>query len=255
MAHRAIKAASSHATVGSAYGMEPGFPRTNTETDREAVRRFEAIRNRLFFHAALTGEYPDAFVGEIPHEAMGFRSGDEKILKVPFDWLGVHYYCRLAVSAPDQPPAPRGGAKTPDPHGQFRVGLFNEGESTDGGLEIWPTGLYDLLTSLAREVGNLPIEITETGGVYRDGPGSDGAVHDSRRIDWYRQHLIQLHRAIAAGANVRAYHAWSLLDNFEWHSGYTQRYGLTWVDFATQRRIIKDSGLWLSRVARENRLV
>lgn len=255
MAYRSIKAASAHATVGSAYGMEPGYPKNNTEADRAAVRCYDALRNKLFMHVTRTGSYPDAFVGEIPHEAMGFRSGDEKILKVPLDWLGVHYYCRLAISAPDQPSQPRGGAKTPDPREQFRTGLFNEGAYTDGGLEIWPEGLYDLLTSLTREVGNLPIEITETGAAYRDGPGPDGAVHDSRRIAWYREHLIQLQRAIAAGANVRAYHAWSLLDNFEWHSGYTKRYGLTWVDFASQRRIIKDSGLWYSRVARENRLV
>jgi len=82
-----------------------------------------------------------------------------------------------------------------------------------------------------------------------DGPDANGRVADQRRIEFYRQHLAGLARAMADGANVRAYHAWSLLDNLEWQNGFTQRYGLTYVDFKTLKRTIKDSGHWYGRVA------
>ena len=254
LAYRSIKTASPHATVGSAYGMEPGYPKTDSDADREACRRYEALHNSLFLYVARHGEYPDVFVGEIPHQVMGFRSGDDKIIKVPLDWIGIHYYFRRAISAPQNPPKPVGGATTPDPMAQYASSHFKDGPSTEGGLEIWPSAFYDLLMRVAHECGGLPIEITETGAVYGDGLADDGAVHDQRRIEWHRAHLAQLARAMADGANVRAYHAWSLLDNFEWRDGYTKRYGLTWVNFATRQRIVKDSGLWYGRVAAANRL-
>jgi beta-glucosidase len=119
---------------------------------------------------------------------------------------------------------------------------------------MWPHGLYDLMMQLTRDYNQPIIEITETGGSFMERPDANGRVADLRRIEFYRQHLAELARAMADGARVRAYHAWSLLDNFEWSSGYTQRFGLTHVDFATQKRTIKDSGLWYARVAAANRL-
>ncbi len=95
---RAIKAASPKATVGSAYGMAPAYPKTDSEADRAATARYHAMNNLYFLNTAMRGEYPKAFVGETPYEAMGFRSGDEKIMKVPLDWLGFHYYTRRLVS-------------------------------------------------------------------------------------------------------------------------------------------------------------
>jgi beta-glucosidase len=110
------------------------------------------------------------------------------------------------------------------------------------------------MMQVSRDYNRPIIEITETGGVFMDTPGGDGRVADVRRIEFYRQHLAELARAMKDGARVRAYHAWSLLDNFEWGSGYTQRFGLTHVDFATQKRTIKDSGYWYGRVADANSL-
>jgi beta-glucosidase len=132
--------------------------------------------------------------------------------------------------------------------------MGNEGPKTDTGAEIWPHGFYDLLMRITRDYDHPIIEITETGGVFKDGPGADGRIHDQRRIEFYRQHLAELARAMKDGARVRAYHAWSLLDNFEWDDGLAARYGLTYVDFATQKRTIKDSGLWYSKVAATGRL-
>ncbi len=97
-AHRAVKAASSKATFGSAYEMAPAYPKTPSEADRAAARRYHAMNNVFFLEAAMTGRYPDAFVGEAPLDVMGFRPGDEKILKAPLDWIGLHYYTRRVVS-------------------------------------------------------------------------------------------------------------------------------------------------------------
>jgi len=131
-----------------------------------------------------------------------------------------------------------------------------EGPLTDGGLEVWPRGIYDLVMTITREYNHPIIEITESGCGYLDTPyeKDKGSVPDKRRIDFFRRELAELARAIADGANVRAFHAWSLLDNFEWADGYTQRYGLTYVDFRDQKRTVKDSGLWYGHVAAANRL-
>jgi beta-glucosidase len=252
MAFRAIKAASSKATVGSAYGMEPVYPKTNSGADRAAAARWNAAHNLYCIEPAFHGTYPKAFIGEIPYKAMGFKPGDEKIMNVPLDWVGVHYYCRLLASDASNGAPP--DLSSHDPYAQIRIELADDGPKTDGGLEMWPHGLYDLLMQVSRDYDHPIIEITETGGVFMDAPDANGRVADLRRIEFYRQHLAELARAIADGANVRAYHAWSLLDNFEWQHGYTQRYGLTYVDFATQKRTIKDSGLWYGRVAAAGRL-
>ena len=254
MAYRSLKAASSKATVGSAYSYEPTYPKTDSEADRDAAWRYHILNNLFFLHASRHGDYPKAFTGGVPYEAMGFRPGDEKILKVPLDWVGVHYYLRLAISAATQPAQPAAGVRNPDPLAQVRVEQLREGPRTDGGFEMWPRGFYDMLMELTRNYDHPYIEITETGGVFNDAPGPDGQIHDQRRIDFYRGHLAEMARAMRDGARVRAYHAWSLLDNLEWSDGYTARYGLTWVDFATQKRTVKDSGLWYSRVAAAGQL-
>ena len=251
MAFRAIKAVSSKATVGSAYGMEPVYPKTNSEADRAAAERFHAIHNLYFLETAMHGEYPKAFLGETPYETMGFKPGDDKIMKVPLDWLGVHYYCRLAISDTGSSQA---NTSNPDPTSRMQIGVPSEGPKTDGGLEMWPHGLYDLMMQVTRDYNSPIIEITETGGSFMEKPDANGRVADPRRIEFYRQHLAELARALRDGARVRAYHAWSLLDNFEWNSGYAQRFGLTYVDFATQKRTIKDSGHWYGRVAAAGRL-
>lgn len=253
MAYRSLKAASSKATVGSAYSYEPIYPKTDTAADRDAAWRYHMLNNLFFLHASRHGDYPKAFAGEVPYEALGFKPGDEKTLKVPLDWVGAHYYLRLAASAAAQPAQPA-GSRNPDPLAQVRLEQLHEGPRTDGGFEMWPRGFYDMLMQLTRDYDRPFIEITETGGVFNNAPGPDGKIHDQRRIGFYRQHLAEMARAMRDGARVRAYHAWSLLDNFEWSDGYTARYGLTWVDFATQKRIVKDSGEWYGRVAASGHL-
>jgi beta-glucosidase len=204
-------------------------------------------------------------VGEIPYEAMGFRPGDEKIMQVPLDWIGFHYYSRRIVSAAEKAAHSGGGGdratETQDTAGadeltQFSSSMPTQGPITQGGLEIWPRGIYDLVMEISRRYHHPIIEITESGCGYLDGPldSAGGRIPDSRRIAFFREELAELARVIADGARVRAFHAWSLLDNFEWLDGYTQRYGLTYVDFRDQKRTVKDSGLWYAQVAATNRL-
>lgn len=265
-AFRAIKAASSKATVGSAYGAAPAYPKTSSEADIAATARYHAMNNLYFLNTAMRGEYPKAFIGDTPYAAMGYRSGDDKIMKVPLDWIGFHYYTRRIVSAATgncvsgpsghfgTETEGEGGASARDPLTQIHVEMPTEGPLTEAGLEIWPRGMYDLVTQISGEYNNPIIEISENGCCYLDSPDGSGRVPDQRRISFHQQHLAELARAIRDGACVRAYHAWSVLDNFEWADGYSQRYGLTYVDFRSQKRTIKDSGLWYGRVAASNRL-
>jgi len=143
-----------------------------------------------------------------------------------------------------------------DPYTRFRAGMPTEGPLTDAGLEVWPRGMYDLVTQISKEYDHPIIEITESGCGYLDGPNEEenGRIPDERRIQWYREVLAELARAIADGARVRAFHAWTLLDNFQWAEGYTERYGLIYTDFRNQKRTIKESGHWYGRVAAANRL-
>ena len=265
LAFRAIKAASAKATVGSAYGMSPAYPKTDSAEDRAAADRYHAFNNLYFLETAIHGRYPNAFVVPIPYEQMGFRDGDEKIMQVPLDWIGFHYYTRRIVS--DSRASRHSGSGTvatetqDTAHGgdawtQFDAAMPSEGVLTDGGLEVWPRGIYDLVSRISREYDRPIIEITESGCSYLDTPypKENGQVPDARRIAFFRDELQELSRAIADGALVRAFHAWSLLDNFEWADGYAERYGLTYIDFRDQKRTVKNSGLWYGRLAGANRL-
>ena len=241
-AFRALKAASSNATVGSAFEHEPAVPKTNSAADIAAAAEFDAFHNRFFLNAALRGEYP-----KMNLDLLGFKPGDEKIMKVPLDWIGVHYYLRLIISS-------AAAGDSLDPLSRLHVEQGSQGPKSPGGWEMWPNAFYDTLMALSRDYDHPIIEITETGTHFPATLPLSEQLHDSPRIDWYKQHLAALARAIDDGARVRAYHAWSLLDNLEWRAGYTRRYGLSYVDFKTLKRTVKDSGLWYGRVAAANRL-
>lgn len=268
---RSIKAANPHAAVGSAYSMAPGYPKSDSPADKAATSRYHAMNNTFFLNAALKGEYPDAFADRKAREEvltqMGFRPGDDKLLLAPLDWVGFHYYTRRIVSdAHGMHSAQQYGTETEsdtgdvngrDPYTRFHAVMPTQGPLTHAGLEIYPRGIYDLVTQISREYSNPIIEITECGCCYMDSPylQQGGRVPDLRRIAFFRGILTELAHAIHDGARVRAFHAWSLLDNFEWTDGYSQRYGLTWVDYRDQSRTIKDSGHWYGSVASQNRVV
>ncbi len=247
---RALKATRPRARAGTAFNMSPCEPATDSEEDKLATERAHAITNIWFVEPALRGRYPEALTF-LPETAMRIHPGDMEKTRAPLDFIGINLYYRTVASAP--------ATMERVSHAQdwlFPVKMDGgqQGPKTDFGWEVWPKALYDMVTRITRDYNRPVIEITESGCSYNDGPDASGAVHDSRRIAYHREYLAALGRAIAEGADVRGYHAWSLLDNFEWAEGFSQRFGLTYVDFKTQRRTIKDSGRWYGKVAAENRL-
>ncbi|MDR3735592.1 MAG: GH1 family beta-glucosidase [Acidobacteriaceae bacterium] len=249
-AFRAIKAAAPKSEVGSAFSMTPAAPFHDTNADRAAADRFHAITNIWFLETALHGRYPKAFVNDDNLKLLGMRAGDEVRMKAPLEWIGINYYSRSKIA--DAPPHPGAQGESLFGYGWRKC---DDGPLTDIGWEVWPKGIYDIVTRISRDYNHPTIEITENGASYVDAPDIHGAVPDTRRISYYRDHLVELHRAIQDGARVRGYHAWSILDNFEWAEGYTQRFGLVYVDFRDQRRIVKHSGHWYADVAAKNRVL
>jgi beta-glucosidase len=247
---RALKAARPGVRVGSAFSMSACEPATSSDEDKLAAERAHAITNVWFLEPALRGRYPEALTF-LPETAMHIKAGDMEKIRAPLDFIGINLYYRLIASAP--------GTMERAAHAQewlFPVKMEGgrEGPKTDIGWEVWPKALYDMIMRITRDYNRPVIEITESGCSYNDGPGAGGAVPDARRIVYHREYLAAVARSIADGADVRGYHAWSLLDNFEWAEGYSQRFGLAYVDFKTQQRIIKESGKWYGKVAAENRV-
>jgi beta-glucosidase len=203
--------------------------------------------NGWFLEPALHGAYPDAFVEGLPGERMGIREGDLERVQAPLDFVGINLYSRTLV-VHDSDAGFGTEVKVVGPMGG------NDGPRTDFGWEVWPQALYDMVTRVTKDHDRPVIEITENGCSYGDAPGADGVIRDTRRIDFLRGYLEALSRAIAEGADVRGYHAWTLMDNFEWAEGYAQRFGLAWVDFddPARPRTLKQSGEWYGNVAADN---
>jgi len=251
MAFRVIKSRCSKARVGSAFSMWPCEPATNSRANHEAAERAHKWQNIWFLHPAMSGAYPVAFVG-VSEKTLGVKNGDMNTVRAQLDFIGINNYLRTIFAAASQRSTSR------DPFDKiFPVETRFDGQGgprTDMGWEVYPKALYDIVMRITKDYNRPAIEITENGCAYNDGPSPDGVIADHQRIAFHRSYLAELARAIRAGADVRGYHAWSLLDNFEWSEGYTPRFGLVYVDFPTQKRILKESGRWYARVIAENAL-
>jgi len=225
-------------------------PATGSEADRDAARWFDGFFNRWYLDPVFRASYPADAVedrvrrGQLPPGPLPFvEPGDLAAISAPLDFLGLNYYSRNVLSGVPGPagePAPR------------TVPMAATEALTDMGWEVWPQGLEDVLRRIDREYHPPRIYVTENGAAYADGPNGDGRVHDTRRRAFLAGHLRALRRAIAAGVPVAGYFHWSLLDNFEWGHGYTKRFGLVHVDYATQRRTLKDSALYYRDVVAAN---
>jgi len=163
-------------------------------------------------------------------------------LAPPIDFFGHNSYTRAVVR--DEPEALLLGAAPVRQHGR---------PHTEMDWEVYPDHLYDALTRITREYHAPEIYITENGAAFKD-EVVDGAVDDPQRRDYLEAHLAAAHRAIQDGVKLRGYFCWSLLDNFEWSFGYGKRFGLVYVDYPTQRRMLKASGRWFGEVAKRNGL-
>ncbi|MBX2999390.1 MAG: beta-glucosidase [Caldilineaceae bacterium] len=239
-----IRANSLDAEVGITLNYTYATPASSSPADMAAARWFDGYFNRWFTDPVYGRHYPADMVadftaaGHLPNGLDFVQSGDMEIIAAPTDFLGVNYYTRAVL----RDESPDNGTQT----------VFTDLEQTEMGWEIYPEGLYRLLCRLYFDYEAPKLYITENGASYSDGPDADGKVRDHRRTEYMRQHFIAAYRAIQAGAPVKGYFVWSLMDNFEWAKGYLQRFGMVWVDFETQQRIPKESMHWVSRVIAEN---
>jgi beta-glucosidase len=212
--------ARTNAPITIANNYSPVVLMGDTDADRAAGEAYDALHNRAFTEPLLGKGYPEGI--EVP-----VRDGDLEVIATPIDALGVNYYNPTGIRAPSNPD---GGLP-------FDTIELTGYPLTDFGWPVVPEGLYDLLTRLHRDHG-LPLYVTEGGCAYAE-------LDDQRRIDYLAGHLDAVRRAQAAGADVRGYFVWSLMDNFEWAEGFSKRFGLVHVDFDTQARTPRSSYRWL----------
>jgi beta-glucosidase len=238
LATQALRASGAKA-VGTANNHAPMWPASDSEQDRAAAELFDTVWNRLFADPMLLGRYPDGFA-----ELMGAADGDLAVIAQPLDFYGLNYYNPMCVAAPADPASEM-------PFDQREVTGYPK---TDFGWPVVPDGLREQLVILGDRYPDLPpVMVTENGCSYNMGPDADGVVDDQPRIDYLDSHLRAVATAIEQGVDVRGYYCWSLMDNFEWSEGYTQRFGLVHVDYETQVRTPKRSFDWYAATVRANR--
>jgi len=229
------------ARAGITLNLSPVHPATDAQDDHDAAQRFDGYLNRWFLGSLYRSAYPEDMLAEYGPLAPDVEEGDMEIIAEPTDFLGVNYYSRSVIRY--------------DPAAGFlrAQGIRPAGsEYTEMNWEIYPEGLYELLKHLHDEYSPPVLYITENGAAFADEIGSDGKVHDPRRIHYFREHFLQAHRAIDEGIPLKGYFIWTLMDNFEWSFGYSRRFGLTYTDYPTQTRIVKSSGDWYREVIQNN---
>jgi beta-glucosidase len=233
--------------IGITFNLAPVRPASSAEADVTAARHMDGNQNRWFLDPVLRGEYPPDMVEHYATQAdLSFvHDRDLAATAAPVDFLGVNYYMQHAAHAEGGigPLGISAGARIPD--GVATTAL---------GWGIEPEGLTQLLVRIGRDYPPLPLYVTENGAAFYDYVNPDGEVDDEERIAFLEGHLRAAHAAIEAGVDLRGYFVWSLLDNFEWAHGFSKRFGLTFVDYGTQTRIVKRSGVWYANVIRDNAL-
>jgi beta-glucosidase len=227
--------------IGLVVNLEPKYAASGKPGDEAAMARTHAYMNRQFLDPVFLGAYPDELAEIYGPARLRFPEEDFRLIREPIDFLGVNYYSRSVVRA--DPAAP--------PFHAARV-RQNGSEHTEMDWEVFPQGLKTCLLWVKRRYGDLPLYVTENGAAFADPPPAAGRVADPRRVEYLRNHLRAAHEAIREGVNLRGYFAWSLLDNFEWACGYSKRFGLFHVDYATQARTPKDSARFYRRVIGSN---
>jgi beta-glucosidase len=238
------------AEVGITVNLSPSIPASKSPADHAAARFHDGYMNRWFLDPLFRAAYPADMVaeyaarGHLPKDWTSLvRPGDLPAIAAPTDFLGVNYYNRHVARAPraeEDGSVPR------------TVFLAPKSEWTDIGWEVYPEGLFEVLMRVHLEHRPDKIYVTENGAAYSDAPDQNKRVRDDRRIRFLRDHLLAAGRALEAGVPLAGYFAWSLVDNFEWDHGYTQRFGLCWVDYDSEERIPKDSALWYRKIIEEN---
>ncbi|MEV0596716.1 GH1 family beta-glucosidase [Nonomuraea cavernae] len=221
-----------------------------TPADAAATHLIHALLTRQFLDPALYGRYPEEVLATAERNGGTghIKDGDLETIAAPIDQIGINYYNPCVVEAGPGEPA---DAAWPGSEGvRFAAA---DAPTTAMGWPIVPDGLSRLLIRLSQDYPQVGLMVTENGAAFDD-VVKDGRVHDADRVSYLDRHLREVHRAIEAGADLRGYLVWSLLDNFEWAEGYRRRFGIVHVDYSTQTRVLKDSALWYRDVIVRNGL-
>jgi beta-glucosidase len=239
---QAFRAEARAGQIGLVVNLEPKDPASSSEADKKAVQRGDAYMNRQYLDPVFKGKYPAEMKDIFGDAWPDFPADDFKLIGQKIDFLGINYYTRGVVR--DDPSAL-----------PVRIAYVRQPEHayTETGWEMHPPSLTRTLLWVTERYGRIPLYITENGAAFYDAPHStDGRVDDPLRVWYYREHLKAAREAIAQGADLRGYFAWSLLDNYEWSLGYSKRFGIVHVNYATQERTPKASALYYRDVIRSN---
>lgn len=226
--------------AGIVLNLAPCHPASDSNADLEAASRMDGFMNRWYLDALVHGRYPDDMVRLFGDAMPEIAEGDMALISRPTDLLGVNYYTRSVVEA--DPTAAPLLARQVVPAGAPVTAM---------GWEVYPAGIREVLNRLHEDYAIPKMVIAENGAAFDD-IAVDGQVDDPRREAYLREHLEEVATAVAEGVPVGGYFVWSLLDNFEWAWGYGRRFGVIYVDFATQERIVKRSGQWYANATRDN---
>lgn len=231
---RAMRAANSNLILGTTISTVAGEPISQKRAHLRALRRHDAFFNRLYVDPVFGRGYP---VQELPFlkKIERFAKPDDmEIIQYPFDFLGLNHYTRKIVRSARW--LPWMGFRELKPH--------KAAEVTDMGWEVYPEGLYAILKEFAAYPEIPALFITENGAAFADTVSADGNVHDAARQRYLQEYIRMVLKAKSEGVPIKGYFVWSLLDNLEWREGYAKRFGIIHVDFASQKRTLKDSALW-----------
>lgn len=228
--------------IGITYNVSSIYPASGSKEDLAAAGRQDGFLNRWFMDPVLKGKYPEDMLDWYSTRVVlpDILPGDPEIIGTPVDFIGVNYYMPgyIKQDLEDWPLEVKGVTTGKD--------------QTSMEWEIYPEGLYDLLVRFTKDYNGIKILITENGAAFNDIVNREGKVEDDNRLDYLYKHFAQAHKAIQDGVNLAGYYVWSFMDNFEWALGYSKRFGITYVDYKTQKRIIKKSGLWYKDVIKNN---
>jgi len=214
------------AQLGIVLNLSPMHAATAAPADLAKARLEDGRLTRWFLDPIFNASYPADVLEALGADAPRVEAGDMNAIASRMDFLGVNYYSRAVVSADGPWDVSRSGR-----------------EITDMGWEIYPEGLTELLMRLQRDYPVPPLFVTENGGAFKDSL-VDGRVHDRQRTDYIARHIAAVAEAMRQGVRMGGYMVWSLMDNFEWASGYEKRFGIVHVDYETQARTLKDSARW-----------
>jgi beta-glucosidase len=244
-----IRAAAPGARVGITLNLSPGQAATSSPEDQAAAGRADDYLNRWFLDPIHGRGYPEELAARVGAGMPQIAADDIARIATPIDFLGVNFYFPTIVRAVAIETSPLGFVPlTP-------AELADAGhELTAMGWPIVPSAFQQLLTRVQRDYDPRAIYVTENGAAFPD-QMVDGAVDDPRRVAYLHGHIGAVREAIAAGAALRGYFLWSLMDNFEWDHGYDKRFGIVAVDYATQARTPKSSAAWYRRVIEANAVV